>query len=373
MAKRRSQISPFTIWTVALHVLLLLGALYVLRQTWEVITWILIALFVALALDPAVRWLQARGVRRRGIAVLIVFVSAFGLLALLLVNLVPMVVEQARGLIGSVPDMVERVQQTSAFRWLNGRFELEEAMRTARASQSVGPVLAVAGKLAVGLAAFITVTSLSIFMLLFGGDLFRKALAWIEPEQRERYRLLARRMHRRVGGYVSGTLLIALIGGGVIGTTLAILGNPYFLPLGLVMIVLGVIPWVGSALGAVLVVSTTFAAQGGRAALIVLGIYLVYQQVENHLLQPLVQRHTIRMNPLLIALVMLVGTALSGLLGALIALPIAGAVQVFLQDLHRRREARWRRRERGREGGDDDRQLPLLWPEGGERRTEPLH
>src|SRR5919106_1633762 len=164
-------------------------------------------------------------------------------------------------------------------------------------------------------------------------------------------------MHRRVGGYVSGTLLIALIAGAVNGTTLAILGNPYFLPLGLVMIVLGVIPWIGSALGALLVASTTFAAQGAKPALIVIAIYLVYQQVEGHLLQPLVQRHTIRMNPLLIAIVMLIGTALTGLLGALLALPVAGAVHVVLQDLLADRERKWRRQEPLE--GPDPRQLPL--------------
>jgi putative heme transporter len=124
--------------------------------------------------------------------------------------------------------------------------------------------------------------------------------------------------------------------------------------------VLGVIPWIGSALGAVLVVGTTFASQGGKPALIVLAIYLVYQQLEGHLLQPLVQRHTIRMNPLLIILVMLVGTAFTGLLGALLALPVAGAVQVYMQDLHERKKAQWRRTEHAREA---ERQLPL-WDDG---------
>jgi predicted PurR-regulated permease PerM len=365
----RSQVSPFTIWTVGLHLLLMGGVLVVLRQTWTVVTWILIALFIALALDPAVRWLQAHRVRR-GFAILAVFIAAVGVLALLFINLVPMVIEQARTLVQSAPDLLARLQQTTAFQWADGRFALQElGAKIARAS-GVGQALAVAGKVAEGLAASITVTSLTVFMLLFGGDLFERLLAWFEPGERERYRYLARRMHRRVGGYVSGTLLISLIAGAVIGSTLAILGNPYFLPLGLVMIVLGIIPWVGSALGALLVASTTFAAQGGKAALIVIAIYLVYQQVEGHLLQPLVQRHTIRMNPLLIAMVMLIGTALTGLLGALLALPVAGAVQVVLQDLLAQRELKWRRRERLEH--PDPRQLPL-WDDDARKRVEALH
>jgi predicted PurR-regulated permease PerM len=253
---------------------------------------------------------------------------------------------------------------------VEARFALQELGAKIARAAGVGQALAVAGKLAEALAASITITSLTVFMLLWGGDLFEKLLGWFEPQERQRYRYLARRMHRRVGGYVSGTLLIALIAGAVIGTTLAILGNPYFLPLGLVMIVLGVIPWIGSALGAVLVASTTFAAQGGKAAIIVIAIYLVYQQVEGHLLQPLVQRRTIRMNPLLIAMVMLIGTALTGVLGALLALPLAGAVQVVLQDLRAHRELKWGRQERVEQA--DPRQLPL-WDDDRRGHSDALH
>jgi predicted PurR-regulated permease PerM len=178
-------------------------------------------------------------------------------------------------------------------------------------------------------------------MLVFGGRLFAVALEWIEPSKRERYRVLSRRIQRAVGGYVNGTLLIALIGGVVTAVTLAILGVPYFLPLGLVMALLGVVPFIGSTLGAVLVVGTTFLTSGVKAGVISLVVFLVYQQVESELLHPIVQRKTIQMNALLIALVMVVGTALAGVLGALLALPIAAAIQVVLQDVLERRKARW--------------------------------
>jgi putative heme transporter len=89
------------------------------------------------------------------------------------------------------------------------------------------------------------------------------------------------------------------------------------------------------------VVATAYASGGMRVGLIALGVFFVYQQVENHLLQPIIQRHTLRMNPLLIALSMLVGTAFAGVLGALLALPVAGAVQVVAQDRLARRQERW--------------------------------
>jgi predicted PurR-regulated permease PerM len=106
------------------------------------------------------------------------------------------------------------------------------------------------------------------------------------------------------------------------------------------MVVLGIVPVLGSTVGAVVLVGLTFAFEGTTAGFIALGIYLVYQQLENHVLQPVVQRRTLKMNPLLITLSLLAGTLIGGILGALLALPVAGALQVVLQDVLQRREAR---------------------------------
>jgi putative heme transporter len=100
----------------------------------------------------------------------------------------------------------------------------------------------------------------------------------------------------------------------------------------------GVVPFLGAALGGILIVTTTFLSAGTRAGFIALAAFLIYQQMENHLLQPLVQRRTIQMNPLAIALVMLVGTATAGVLGALLSLPLAAATQILLEDLRHRRQ-----------------------------------
>jgi predicted PurR-regulated permease PerM len=146
-------------------------------------------------------------------------------------------------------------------------------------------------------------------------------------------------MHQVVGGYVSGTLMVALIGGLFTTTLLLVLGVPYFLPLGLAMALLGVVPFLGAALGGTLVVTTTFLSAGARTGFIALVAFVLYQQVENHLLQPLVQRHTIQMNPLAIALVMLIGTSVAGVLGALLSLPLAAAGHILLQDVVGRRSS----------------------------------
>jgi putative heme transporter len=336
----RSQVSPRTVWTVALHVLLVLTVLFILHGAREVIAWILVALFLALSVDPAVRFLEARRLPRSA-SVIIVLLALVGLIALLLSTLVPMVIEQGRSLAQAAPGLLERLRESSLVAAIDSRLGvIDRAQRelSGHVGGAAAPLVRVLGRLLRAGAATVTTAVLTAFMLLFGGALFRSLLTWIPGRNRARTVELVQRMHRAVGGYVSGTLLIALIGGFVTTLVLLVLGVPYFLPLGLAMMLLGVIPFLGAALGGILVVTTTFLSAGMRTGLVALAAFLIYQQVENHLLQPLVQRHTIKMNPLAIALVMLVGTACAGVLGALLSLPLAAATQIVLEDLRKRRQ-----------------------------------
>lgn len=340
----RSQVTPRTVWTVALNVLALVAVLWLLATAWTVITWVLVALFLALAAQPLVSRMEQRGVRRGG-AVLVVFLVGFGLVSLLVMTLVPMLLEQGHALGRAAPDYIEKLKHQQWVQKLDERYDVvdrvsEELRR--RIMMAPGPMLGVVTDILQRLAAALTITVLTAFFLLFGKDLFEKSLLWVEPSRREHWRTLGQRMHRTVGSYVAGAFLISLIGGGVTAVTLLLLGVPYFLPLGLTMAVLGLIPFLGSFLGAILVTGTTFASGGTRAGLIALGVFLLYQQLEGHVLQPLIQRRTLHMNPLLIALVMLLGTSLAGLVGALLSLPIAGAVQVLLQDRLKRLNEQWR-------------------------------
>ncbi|WNG40796.1 AI-2E family transporter [Archangium minus] len=345
----RSQVTPRTVWTVALNVLALVALLWLFAKAWTVLTWVMVALFLALAANPLVRWLEARGLRR-GLGVLAVSLLGLGLLGALLMTLVPMLIEQGRGLVRAAPDYIERLQHHPWVQKLDERYDLIDRVSAElrnRISMAPGPVLGVVTNILRELAAGMTIAVLTVFFLLFGADLFDKALQWVEPSRREHWRNLGHEMHRTVGGYVAGAFLISFIGGGVTAVSMLLLGVPYFLPLGLAMAVLGLIPFVGSLLGAILVSVTTLASVGTKEGLIALGVFLVYQQVEGNLLQPLIQRRTLKMNPLLIALVMLVGTSLTGLIGALLALPIAGAVQVLLQDRLVQLREQWRNGEGG--------------------------
>jgi putative heme transporter len=340
----RSQVSPRTVWTVALNVLVLVATLWLLTRVWTVLSWMMVALFLALAAWPLVRWLEKQGARR-GVAVLGAFLLGVGLLTALVMTLVPMLIEQGRELIRAAPDYIDQLRHHPWVERLDERYALIERLSEElrrRIPMAPGPVIGVVTDILRNVAAAVTITVLTAFFLLFGEDLFDKALQWVEPSRREHLRHLGHKMHRTVGGYVAGAFLISFIGGGVTAVSTLLLGVPYFLALGLAMAVLGLIPWMGSFLGAILVSGTTAATVGVKRGLIALAIFLVYQQVEGHLLQPLIQRRALKMNPLLIAMVMLVGTSLAGLLGALLTLPIAGAVQVLLQDRMARLHEQWR-------------------------------
>jgi putative heme transporter len=332
-----------TVWKVGLNVLALLAAVHVLTHVSAVVSWILIALILALALDPVVSWLERRKLPR-WLAVLGVFLVVLGLFAALGITFVPLLVDQGRALVEHAPATLDRLRESSAFAWADERFDVVAKAKEqvgGNAERAFGSVMAILGSLVLGIAGAVTIFVLTAFMLLFGPPLARRAIDWLPPERRPRVIELGKRMHRSVGGYVLGSLVVALIGGVVTGVALAILGVPYFLPLALLMALLGVIPFVGPTIGGVMIVGTTFLTSGTKAGIIAAIIFVVYQQLENEILQPLVQKKTIRMNPLLIALAVLVGTYYAGVLGALLALPLAGAVQVLLRDVLERRQERW--------------------------------
>jgi putative heme transporter len=339
----RIHLSPRTVWIVGLNVLALLVLVNVLRSSRTVISWILISLFLALSAWPAVEALRKRGVKK-GLAVALVSVGALVLLAGALFTLVPMLVEQGTALVQSAPDLFERLRTHPWVQWADARFGLLERLEgelRAKAPGAAGQAFTVATSLVGGVVALVTIGILTLFMLLFGEDVFSKSLAWLPPARRGHVAELTRRMRRVVGSYTLGTFIIAGMAGVMTAVALALLGVPYYLALGVAMVLTSLLPYVGSVIGGVMVVGTTFASAGTKAGIICAVIFLVYQQVEGNILQPLVQRRTMSMNPLLTALAMLVGTSLAGFLGTLLAVPVAGAIQVLMQDALARRQARW--------------------------------
>jgi predicted PurR-regulated permease PerM len=161
----------------------------------------------------------------------------------------------------------------------------------------------------------------------------------LPEESRPRWRNVANEIYRTVGGYVTGNLLISLIAGSSTTIVLLIMGVPYAVALGLVVAILDLIPLAGATIAAVIIASVAF-LHSIPAGIVVIVFFVAYQQVENHLLQPVIYGRTVQLTPLAVLIAVLIGAELAGILGALAAIPVAGGIQVVLVDWLRHRRQR---------------------------------
>jgi predicted PurR-regulated permease PerM len=312
---------------------------------WHVITWILIALFLALALNPAVEFFEQRGLRR-SLASVLVFLLALATFAALGALLIPPLVDQVEEFVAAVPDFVQDLTAgRGPLGFLQDDYQIVDKVRQAIEERGAGGVLGLTNAslaVAYGVVSFvvgvITIAFLTIFMLLEGPRLvgrFRDAL----PEQyKPRWDRVSGDIYRTVGGYVGGNLLISLIAGISSAIVLYVLGSSYAIALAVVVAILDLIPLAGATLAAIIVSTVTFIELGWVKGVIVIGFFVVYQQLENHILQPVIYGRTVQLSPLTVLIAILIGAELVGILGALAAIPVAGIIQAIAREV-----IRWRR------------------------------
>jgi predicted PurR-regulated permease PerM len=302
----------------------------------QVITWLAIAVFLAVALEPAVRFCQ-RWMSRTW-AVIAVFVGLLLIVAAFLAVLIVPLATQVDDLQRAAPGYIDKLEHNATIRDLNQRYHLLAKARGAAQglpSRAFGALSSVVS----GVVATITVLFLTLFLMLELPGLSGAILAQLSEEHAERVRRLSAEVNRRVGGYVMGNLVISAIAGLVTGISLWILNVPYAAALAVLMAVFDLVPLIGATIGALAAIGVAFAAQGVTAGIAMIVINIVYQQAENHILQPLVYRRTVELSAFLILVAVLIGGALLGVLGALVAIPVAGAIQVIVRDLlEQRRE-----------------------------------
>jgi predicted PurR-regulated permease PerM len=185
--------------------------------------------------------------------------------------------------------------------------------------------------------ALVAVPFLTFFMLLDGKRWVDGALDVLPPSARPRWERVCDGIYRTVGGYVTGNLLISLLAGAVAAVTLTAAGVPYALPLAVIVAILDLVPLVG-ATAALVVCGAAALSQGVLECVIVVIVLIVYQQLENHVLLPVVYGRAVDLSPLGVLVAILIGAELAGVLGALAAIPVAGSVAVVAREL-----VRWRR------------------------------
>jgi predicted PurR-regulated permease PerM len=342
--ERVVSIRPRTILIVLGITLLVLFLLTFLYLAWHVITWIIIAVFLALALNPAVEFFERKGLRR-GLAAGAVFLLALAAIGLLGFLVLPPLVSQVRDFIEAVPGFIaELTAGRGPLGFLQEEHQIVDRVRAAIEEQGAGGVLgvaapaqAIAASVVTAVVGVITIVFLTFFMLLEGRRTVHRFFALLPESTRPRWERVGREIYRTVGGFVSGNLLISLIAGTVSVIVLFVLGSDYAVALGVVVAIFDLIPLAGATIAAVLVSTVAFIELGWVKGTIVAVFFLVYQQLENHVLQPVIYGRTVQLSPLAVLIAVLIGAELAGVLGALAAIPVAGTLQAVFRELLRYR------------------------------------
>jgi predicted PurR-regulated permease PerM len=344
--ERTVVVRPRTVLTVVGILLGVTVVLWVAFATRGVLAWILIAIFLAMALNPLVEKLERRGVRRSRAALLafflaIVVIGGFGYL------LTPPLVEQVGDFVDAVPDLVaDLTRGEGPLGFLQTDYQIVDRIREVIRDQGVGSVLgftdlglSLAASVLRAVVGVLTIAFLTLFMLLEGGRIVSTLLGLLPDQTRPHWERSLNGVYRTVGGYVTGNVVISIIAGGISTAVFFAVGLPYAVPLGVLVGLFDLVPLAGASIAAVIVILVALATEGWVIALIVGVFLLVYQQLENHLLQPLIYGRTVQLSPLIVLVSVLIGADLAGILGALVAIPTAGSLIVIVNEvLEMRRE-----------------------------------
>jgi predicted PurR-regulated permease PerM len=302
-------------------------------------TLLVVAAFFAIVLTPAVDLVRRKLHVSRGLSTAIVFIAGLGLVSAMLYAFISPLVDEGREFADNFPTYVSEAREGRGPAGdLVKRYNLDERLRDAQAdiedslANAGGGALRVAGKVLGGVASILTVLVLALLMVLYGPDILRDALNILEPEKRHRVRAVASDCARALTGYVMGNLLISVIAGSLTFVALLIFGVPFAAVLALWTAFTDLIPLVGATLGAIPTIGVAF-LHSTTAGIGMLIFYVIYQQFENHVLQVAIMSKTVHINQLFVLVSVLIGVELLGFLGALLAIPAAGVIQVIVRDL----------------------------------------
>jgi predicted PurR-regulated permease PerM len=334
------RVSNRTIIRIVLIVAALVMGLRALAILHTQLIWIVTALFLALALEPAVNLLSRYLPKRsRGLAVLIVLLVALAIVGFILFALVPPSAKQTITLVTNLPhaysDLLARNPGLAQF--------IDSNVSSTGAGQAVqqfsnqllsfgGSAVTIASSVFGGILAFVTILLLTFLMVLEGPRWVELIWRHLPITNKQHYQGLLKQMHGTITGYVNGNLLTSLIAAVATLIMLVILRSPFALALALLVGLVDLIPLVGATLAAVVVTLVVLAFKGMTAGLILAAFFLIYQQVENNWLQPIVYSKTVEVSPLIVTLALIIGASLAGFIGALVAIPAAASLQILLRD-----------------------------------------
>jgi predicted PurR-regulated permease PerM len=342
---RSATIVAVTLRVVAVVVTTVL-ALYLIYLLKKPLGWLVLAGFIAVAVSGPVRLFERK--MRRGLAIAIVYTGVILLPFLIAAVLVPPIVDQANNLATNAPeyarDLTKTVQDNKTLHDLDQKYDLtgkieEQAGKLAgKVGDAAGVLADVGAGIVSSIFAGITILILSIFMV-GAAPRWRQQFVRLHPADRANaLNRLFDRTGNAVGGYVRGALLQALIAGVSSWIVLEIIGVPYPVALALVVALLDLVPLVGATLGAVVVGIVTLFTDFPTATIVWAVWSVVYQQIENTVIQPRIQSRAVQVEPFVVLVAVLFGSTLFGVFGALLAIPAAATIQIAIYEytLYRR-------------------------------------
>lgn len=334
----------FRIFAVTFAFLLLLAAI---RQASSALVLIFTAFFLALALNAPVQWVAQHlpGKRRgsRSLATLMSVLLVFAILITFIASIVPPFVRQIGSLVETAPSLVDDLRnENTEIGGLIKRYNLQGQVdsfsddltnRLQDIASSSASILASIGS---STFALLTVLVLTFMMLVEGPRWVRICEQLVPDHRREHVTELTRAMYKVVKGYVNGQVTLAAIAAVLILPVLFIVDVSYPIALMVVVFICGLIPMVGHLIGATIVTAVALFTSPVSAA-IILAYYILYQQIENYLIQPKVQANSTNMSPLLVFIAVVLGVNFGGLLGGLVAIPLMGCLRIVVLDQLTRR------------------------------------
>ena len=331
---------------VAAAVALLLALIFLRIET--TLRWVVASIFLALALAPAVNWVEKRRVRGRGmprwLSILVVYIVVGGVLRLRDPAGDPADREGGRGLGSQLPtyvaDFEDWAEKNEEFRELNDKYHITSTLteQAKTLPSHLGDAANEAGSLTVtfahNLIAGVTILALAFFLLLDRGKMYMRAVARLPGDAAERWKRIGEGVYRVVRSYVTMTLLFAIAAGFFTWAMMEILGLELAIPMAVIVGFCDLIPLIGLTLGGILVAISAGIQDFPGALIIWVIAFVIYQQLQDRVLQPMVfKRGAVQLNPALSIVAILIGAELLGVLGALIAIPVAASIGVIAAEL----------------------------------------
>jgi predicted PurR-regulated permease PerM len=336
-----SQVSARAVAKVVLVAIGVVAALYFSYLIRSVIGLVLIAIFFAIAIAPAVNWLEQRKVPRWAGILLVYLAIAGGIVGIGLL-IVPPLVTGVETLSSNLDDYAEDLRNNPTFREYDDRYHITEKLQEqanqlpSRLGDAAGTLRDVTVGVFTRLVQLFSILVITFLMVKDGKRLLEFLYRQMPEVRARRFRKIAGDISDAISGYVFGNFVISILAGLVTYITLRILGVPFALPLAILFGFFDLIPLVGATLGGIIVgIVVAFAADFPIGVIVWVAVLIVYQQVENNLVQPYVYGKAVQLHPLIVIVAILIGAALLGVLGALIAIPTAAAIQAVVRDYWR--------------------------------------